>query len=129
MKISIEDLKNLEKNGMNSEQFEAYVNANKEKQLMGEDAAGNLVPIHIEEDEVAETAKVPMRLRTVDKAYAEILKLDENTEISVHLIRKLALKEHIRSLKSGCKLMVDMISLMDYLGGEPWQNCKMIILD
>ena len=71
-----------------------------------------------------------MKFRTIDEAHAELKELDPKSSISVFLIRKMAQQEKIRSLKTGCKIMVDVDSLIAYLKGEDYEHpAKMLILD
>jgi len=71
-----------------------------------------------------------MKFRTTDEAHTELKELDPKSSISVFLIRKMAQQEKIRSLKTGCKIMVDVDSLIAYLKGEEYEYpAKMLILD
>ena len=71
-----------------------------------------------------------MKLRTIDDAFAEIKSLDPNTAISAFLIRKMALQEKIRSVKTGCKLLVDVDSVIAFLRGDEYElPMKMLVID
>ena len=71
-----------------------------------------------------------MKFRTIDEAYAELKEIDPKCAVSVFLIRKMAQQEKIRSLRTGCKLLVDIDSIIAFLKGEEYElPMKMLVID
>ncbi len=57
-------------------------------------------------------------LRTVQQCLAEIKKLDPNTAVSEHVIRSLCKYNKIDWHKIGCKWMISLESLFNYLNNN-----------
>lgn len=55
------------------------------------------------------------RMRTLDEAYAEIKRMDENTSLSKYFIRRLALSGEIPVVMCGRKRLINLDALIDYL--------------
>jgi len=53
--------------------------------------------------------------RTIDKAHALVKQADPNTAITKYYIRKLAVQNQVRTLNTGKKVLVDIISLQEVL--------------
>ena len=71
-----------------------------------------------------------MKFRSVHEAVAELKTLDPNCALSLHLIKKMAKQEKIRSLKTGAKLLVDIDSIIAFLKGEEYElPLKMLVID
>ena len=62
-----------------------------------------------------EEKKIP-RLRSIQGAYHEIKSADPNTVVTIHSIRVWAKKGIIKSCMVGSKLIINLDSLMEYLG-------------
>lgn len=58
------------------------------------------------------------RMRTAAGAVATIKELDPGSEVSVHFVRQLIKTGQIPSVPVGCKRLVDVDRLLDYLKGE-----------
>lgn len=71
-----------------------------------------------------------MKFRSVNEAVAELKEQDPNSQLSHHLIKKMAKQNKIRSLKTGAKLLVDVDSITAFLRGEEYElPLKMLIID
>lgn len=55
------------------------------------------------------------KMRTLDEAYAEIKRMDENTSLSKYFIRRLALSGEIPVVMCGRKRLINLDALIDYL--------------
>ncbi len=60
------------------------------------------------------------RIRTINEAVQMIRREDPDSRISAYMIRSLAYKEKIRSIRSGSKIMVDFDSLIAYLESKEY---------
>lgn len=56
------------------------------------------------------------RMRTIDEAYREISNYDPNTSVSKNAIRRLAKSGKIKTVFVGRRILVNLDSLIDYLG-------------
>ena len=56
-----------------------------------------------------------MKMRTITKAYEEILQIDPNTSVTKYAIRTWVNNQTISSIKRGRKILLDMEELKDYL--------------
>lgn len=58
------------------------------------------------------------RIRTIEKAFDEIRKIDPNTCITKHFIRNLILEGALPYRKTGNRYLIDLDSLINYVKGE-----------
>lgn len=58
---------------------------------------------------------VPVRMRLLKDAYAEIKALDPNTAISPYFIRQLAISGKVPCTMAGRKRLINLDALIDYL--------------
>lgn len=58
------------------------------------------------------------RMRTLDEAYAEIKRMDENTGISKYYIRQLALSGKIPVVMCGRKRLINLDGLISYINSR-----------
>ena len=63
-----------------------------------------------------------MRIRTVDKAYEEIKRIDPDTCISKSYIRQIVMSGDIKSKRSGNRYLFDLDELEEYLKGNRCSN-------
>ena len=62
-------------------------------------------------------------MRTVKEAISELRKSDPNTALTERAIRRMVITHEIPSVKVGCKFLVNMAILEEYLNtGTPVQN-------
>ena len=70
------------------------------------------------------------RIRTINEAVQMIRKEDPESRISAYMIRQLAYKEKICSIKSGNKVMIDFDSLLAFLQSKeyylPMEQIKLV---
>ena len=59
-----------------------------------------------------------LRLRTIEQAAAEIKKADPDTAITKYAIRQLVISREIPSIQRGNKYLINLDTLLAYLGGE-----------
>lgn len=64
------------------------------------------------------------RMRTLNETYTEICKMDPNTSVSKNAIRRLALTGRIKSVMAGNRRLINLDSLIDYLGYMRSQDAK-----
>lgn len=55
------------------------------------------------------------RMRTLDECYRELKELDPNTAVSKYFVRRLALSGAIPTVKCGCKRLINLDGLIEYL--------------
>ncbi len=58
------------------------------------------------------------KMRTIQEAYNELKKIDPETAVTPHAIRKLVLSGEIPHIKAGKKYLVNMQILENYLCGK-----------
>ena len=56
-----------------------------------------------------------MKMRTISKAYEEIVQIDPNTSVTKYAIRTWVNNKTISSIKRGRKILLDMEELKNYL--------------
>ena len=62
------------------------------------------------------------RIRTIESAYQEIIRIDANTAISRNCIRQLIINGVIPSRKIGKKYVFNLDALIDYLASTEYSN-------
>lgn len=55
------------------------------------------------------------RMRTLDECYRELKQLDPNTAVSKYFVRRLAVSGAIPTVKCGCKRLINLDGLIEYL--------------
>ncbi len=55
------------------------------------------------------------RMRTLDECYRELKLLDPNTAVSKYFVRRLAVSGAIPTVKCGCKRLINLDGLIEYL--------------
>lgn len=70
----------------------------------------------IESENFAAQVKTP-RMRTLDEAYAELLKVDADTSLSKYSLRKLVLSGSIPCVEIGHRRLINFDALLLYLSG------------
>ncbi len=55
------------------------------------------------------------KIRTLDECYRELKQLDPNTAVSKYFVRRLALSGEIPTVKCGCKRLINLDGLIEYL--------------
>lgn len=58
-------------------------------------------------------------LRSIQKAIDIIKAEDPNTAVKVHTLRTWCKEEKIKYFTVGCKILIDMDSLLEYIGIKP----------
>lgn len=65
------------------------------------------------------------RMRTAEGVLRELRAFDPNTEISLHFVRKLILSGKLPVVCAGCRKMVDVDRVLDYLAqGEQLEDAQ-----
>lgn len=55
------------------------------------------------------------RMRTLDECYRELKELDPNTAVSKYFVRRLAISGVIPTVQCGCKRLINLDGLIEYL--------------
>lgn len=55
------------------------------------------------------------RMRTLDECYRELKQIDPNTAVSKYFVRRLAVSGAIPTVKCGCKRLINLDGLIEYL--------------
>ena len=67
------------------------------------------------------------RMRTINETCEELKKLDPCSAISPYLIRQLALKNDVTSIRSGNKILINLDSVIEYLNNPKSGNLEKIV--
>ena len=68
-------------------------------------------------ENTAVTQVIAPRMRTLDEAYAELLKIDADTSLSKYSLRKLVLSGKIPCIEIGHRRLINFDALLLYLSG------------